>query len=288
MIERNNFKIFDAHLHTFGTFLPRNMSLVEYMDHYNIKKALLTTTNKAASAKVYANKEQEGTENEDNQDKMTIAFEKFKNAMPKEQLDHQDVIDLSKSYPGRFYAMFWFNPKMPQDLEDKNYEELKKHFNNGFCGVKLHPGMHLIKIPRDITKLAPILQEYKKILYIHSTPKVSYFNGVSCKDIAKLADGFPDLKIIVGHAGYCMEYCIEISMTVKKYKNIYFETSCSIPYAILSLVKTVGHERVLFGSDAPITNPVQIEIDKISCLPISDEQKQDIFYNNMEKLLRNM
>jgi hypothetical protein len=264
------------------------MSLVEYMDHYNIKKTLLTTINKAASAKVYASKEQERHGNENNQDKMLRAFEKLKNAMPKGQLDHQDVVYLNKKYPGRFYPMFWFNPKMPQDLEEKNYEELKKHFQNGFIGVKLHPGMHLIKIPRDITKLAPFLQECKKILYIHSTPKVSYFSGVSCKDIAKLANNFPDLKIIVGHAGYAMEYCIELGMNLKKFDNVYFETSCSIPYAILSLIKTIGHERILFGSDAPITNPVEIEITKITCLPISEEQKQDIFYNNTDSLLRNM
>ena len=68
----------------------------------------------------------------------------------------------------------------------------------------------------------------------------------------------------------------------------YYYISCSIPFALLSLIKIIGHKRIIFGSDAPITNPVQIEIDKILCLPITDEQKEDIFYNNTASLLENM
>jgi predicted TIM-barrel fold metal-dependent hydrolase len=82
-----------------------------------------------------------------------------------------------------------------------------------------------------------------------------------------------------------MEFAIDFGLTLKQYKNIFFETSCSIPYAILSLIKTVGHKRLLFGSDAPVTNPLKLEIDKILCLPITKDQKQDIFYNNTANLI---
>jgi predicted TIM-barrel fold metal-dependent hydrolase len=48
----------------------------------------------------------------------------------------------------------------------------------------------------------------------------------------------------------------------------------------------LGHKHILFGSDAPITNPIQIEIDKINSLPIKNELKQDIFCNNTFELLK--
>ena len=47
----------------------------------------------------------------------------------------------------------------------------------------------------------------------------------------------------------------------------------------------VGIERIIFGSDAPVTNPIYIEIEKIKCLPLKKEQKQSIFYDNVLKLL---
>ncbi len=286
MIEKNKFKIFDAHMHTIGIFLPRNMSLIEYMDQFNIEKAILTTTNRAARPSDYVDKGEKEEEYGDTNNKMLKAFENYKKTMPKGQLDHQDVINLSKKHPDRFYKFFWFNPNMSQDQENDDYRTLENHFDNGFYGVKLHPVLHLIKVPRDVLKLASLLEERNKILFLHSYPKVTFFNGMFTKDIVKLAKSFPDLKIIVGHAGYAMEYAMELGMNLKRYENIYFETSCSIPYALFSLIKAVGHERILFGSDSPITNPAQIEIDKILCLPISKEQKQDIFYYNSEKIIQ--
>ena len=285
MIRKNKFKIFDAHMHTIGIFLPRNMSLIEYMDQFNIEKAILTTTNKAARPSDYVDKGEKEEKHEDTNNKMLKALENYKKTMPKGQLDHQDVISLSKKHPDRFYNFFWFNPNVSQDQEAEDYRTLEYHFDNGFYGVKLHPVLHLIKVPRDILKLASLLEECGKILFLHSYPKVTFFNGLFTKDIQKLAKSFPNLKIIVGHAGYAMEYAMELGMNLKRYENIYFESSCSIPYALFSLIKAVGHERILFGSDSPITNPAQIEIDKILCLPISDEQKQDIFYNNIERFI---
>lgn len=63
----------------------------------------------------------------------------------------------------------------------------------------------------------------------------------------------------------------------------FFETSCSIPYGIYLLLGMVGPDRIFFGSDAPITNPLQIEIDKIRSLPVSEDVKQKIFYQNADR-----
>ncbi len=49
----------------------------------------------------------------------------------------------------------------------------------------------------------------------------------------------------------------------------------------------VGHKRILFGTDAPVTNPIKLEIDKILCLPITDAQKRDVFFNNIESIIGN-
>ncbi|NVM46688.1 MAG: amidohydrolase family protein [Candidatus Lokiarchaeota archaeon] len=257
------------------------------MDTYNVEKAIITTINRAATSKIYANDDSNGANGDKEKDRVKKAFENLRKLMPEGQLDHQDVIEISNRDSERFYKFFWFNPKFAPEKEEYNYKVLENHFKKGFCGVKVHSGIHLVKIPRDIMKLASFMQDYNKNfpLFIHFTPKFSAFGGISSKDLAKLATSFPDLRIILGHAGLAMEFAIDFGLSLKHYKNIYFETSCSIPYAILSLIKTVGHRRLLFGSDAPVTNPLKLEIDKILYLPITNDQKQDIFYNNVNSFI---
>ena len=282
------FKIFDAHLHTFGNFLQKDDDLISYLDRYNVEKAILTTVNRAASSKIYTTDIKGAAEEVSNENRVKKAFENLRKLM-KGQLDHQDVIDLSNKNPERFYKVFWFNPKIEHEQEENSYKILENHFEDGFCGVKVHSGIHLVKIPRDILKLVSFMQDFNKKfpIFIHFTPKFSAFGGISSKNIANLAQRFPDLKIVILHSGCTMEIAIDFGLSLKQYKNIYFETSCSIPYAIFSLIKTVGHKRLLFGSDAPVTNPMQLEIDKIICLPITSDQKQDIFYNNTNNFILN-
>jgi len=50
---------------------------------------------------------------------------------------------------------------------------------------------------------------------------------------------------------------------------------------------TVGHERILSGTDSPIPSTLQPEIDKVLTLSrISEEIKQDILYYNVNNLLK--
>jgi predicted TIM-barrel fold metal-dependent hydrolase len=251
------------------------------MDHHNVEKAIITTINRTR----YHEKQKDISTT----DQATKFMADFKKLMMNGQLDHTDVKELSSKAPDRFYKFFWFNPNIKTENEEDDYKILENHFNEGFCGVKIHSGFHAIKVPRDIQKLISFMQEYDKnlIFYIHSLPKTSFFGGVSTRDIAKLAEQYPDLRIIVGHAANTMSYAVDVGMTLRRYENIYFETSCSVSFGIYNLIKTIGHEKILFGSDSPTASPLQLEIDKILSLPkLSDEIKQDIFYNNVRNLLK--
>jgi predicted TIM-barrel fold metal-dependent hydrolase len=273
-----NFQIFDSHLHTAGTWLSKDKDFLTYMDENNIKKAILTTINRAAKSKIFTKKNSKIGINK--------AMENLRAMLPKTQLNHQDVLDIASKDPDRFIKFFWFNPNIDEEFKEESYQILKEHFDRGFSGVKIHSGINLVKIPGDIITLVEFMQEYNSnfSLFMHSTPKTSYFEGITVNDIAKLSAKFPELTIIIGHAGCSMEYAIDLGLMLKQYDNIYFETSCSIPYAILSLIKTIGHKRIIFGSDAPVSAPLSLEIEKITCLPIPNQHKQDILYNNVNML----
>ena len=281
---RNDFKIFDAHLHTYGVFLNPHKDIISYMDQYNVEKAIITTINRTK----YHERQKEVASTISEGDKITKFMADFKKLMTRGQLDHTDVKEIAKKAPDRFYKFFWFNPKMDPEEQEEDYKILEDHFKEGFCGVKIHSGFHAIKVPNDIQKLISFMQDYDKnlIFYIHSLPKTSFFGGVSTRDIANLASKNPNLRIIVGHAANTMSYALDVGMTLRRYENIYFETSCSVSFGIYNLIKTIGHEKILFGSDSPTASTLPIEIEKILSLPrISNEEKQDILYNNVNNLL---
>ena len=271
-------------MHTFGKFLSPHKNVLEYMDRFNVEKAIITTINRA---KFLKKNDKSGRVNLFESENISNILENFKKIMLKGQLSHQDVIDIANKAPERFFKFFWFNPNLEPEEEESNYKILENHFNKDFIGVKIHNVFHMFKVPRDILKLVSFIQEYNKdiILFIHSAPNTSFFRGITCKEIAKLATKYPELNIIVGHAAYCMEYSMDVAFNLRKFKNIYFETSASASYGIYNIIKAVGHKRILFGSDSPVVSPIQLEIDKILTLPISNMEKQDILYNNVNKLL---
>ena len=253
------------------------------MDRFKVDKAIITTISRA---KIHTTQKDLSTKIEEGE-KISKFNDHFRDLIPKRQLDHSDVKEIVNKAPERFYKFFWFNPNMELKDEETDYQILENHFKEGFCGVKIHSGFHMIKIPQDIIKLVSFMQGFDKnlVLYIHSLPKTAFFSGISPKDIASLAKKFPELRIIVGHAANTMSYAVEVGMTLK-YENVFFETSCSVSFGIYNLIKTIGHQRILFGSDSPTASTLPIEIDKILTLPrISNEIKQDILYNNVSRLM---
>ena len=158
MISTNNFKIFDAHLHTYGIFLKPYEDVISYMDHYNVEKAIITTINRAK----YHNKQKEYASTMDDKFKFTKYLDDIKNLIPKGQLSHQDVIDITNKAPDRFYKFFWFNPKLSPEEEEENYKILEDHFNKGFIGVKVHGSFNFFEFPEGIFKLTTFMQDYNK------------------------------------------------------------------------------------------------------------------------------
>ena len=91
-MSRFDFKIFDAHLHTYGVFLDRNEDIIQYMDRFNVEKAIITTINRSK----YHHKQKEVISQGDN---ITKFMDGFKEVMLKDQLDHYDVKTIAKKAP---------------------------------------------------------------------------------------------------------------------------------------------------------------------------------------------
>ena len=82
-----------------------------------------------------------------------------------------------------------------------------------------------------------------------------------------------------------MEYMINELRYFKRYTNVYFETSLSVPYGIMTLIKIMGAHRVMYGSDSPSATNPDIEINKILMLDLSKQTLENVFYNNISNLI---
>ena len=110
-------------------------------------------------------------------------------------------------------------------------------------------------------------------------------------------DQFPRLKIILGHLGEAIPYWlwridgkVPFGMIKKKpsqyfKENFYISTSGMFWQPVLQFVYSVlGAERILFAVDYP----AESIIDAVKCIdsmPISDKDKEKIYYLNAEDLL---
>jgi predicted TIM-barrel fold metal-dependent hydrolase len=165
----------------------------------------------------------------------------------------------------------------------------------GAKGIKLHPAEgHYF--PRD-QRLWPAYEKIQELglpIISHGgifmmTPGVDYTRPSNFEPVL---ESFPDLKLVVAHLGH--GFWDESVALAKKYANVYFDTSAVISgverLEVLSdddaaeLIRTLGVERVMFGSDYPWFSPAA-SLEAFSKLPLTPDEKEKILGENAQAIL---
>jgi hypothetical protein len=151
----------------------------------------------------------------------------------------------------------------------------------GFRGLKLHPVSTLAHPAGDGT-----------ISLVRAAGELGVPTLFHCGDeprstplaIAGTAAACPDSTIILGHMGgyYHVDEAIDVA---EEYGNIVLETS-AMPYPdkIREAVARIGADRVVYGSDGPMSPPA-LETQKIRVAGLTDEQVALILGGNAQRLL---
>lgn len=162
-------------------------------------------------------------------------------------------------------------------------DSLKKYSENGIRFLKEHFLYHNSTEWEKRKKSYEYLNSIKGFLLIHS------FDIERIEYIRNLRDKFPDMHIIIAHMGRNVwenyEFTISIINAFKLDLGILFDISTITNVEIIRYaIKTIGSKRLLFASDFPyefkIGMNVQTFAQKINCLDISEEEKENIFYKN--------
>lgn len=107
------------------------------------------------------------------------------------------------------------------------------------------------------------------------------YNESQGGNVATLARRYPELKIIMAHLG---GNCYHGLPAIADCKNVWVDNSSSIfrgddlSYAI----KTIGVDRILFGSDMP--GNFLVNLGQVLELPLSESDRDKILYKNALKV----
>ena len=173
----------------------------------------------------------------------------------------------------------------------KALKDLENAVNNlGLRGIgitsfldRLHPND---KKYFPIYKLA---QELQIPVNIHSSVN---FDSTSVMELAhpkyidEVAVRFPDLRIIIRHAGW--PWVLEAIAVAWRHENVYLDTSAISPKYLhndlLRYMDSVLQDKVLFGTSYPLI-AFDKAIDDFMSLPIKETTKEKVLYLNAKRLL---
>ncbi len=155
----------------------------------------------------------------------------------------------------------------------------------GLKGFKIHPDMQKFALdaPKAMDMFAAV--EGKLPIIIHTGDNRYEFSRPW--QMKKVLDAFPKLVCICAHLGGWSEW-EEASQILSSYENVYVDTSSSL-YALekekaRNIIRRYSRDRVLFGTDFPMWNPLE-ELERFVSLGLTDDEQEKILRMNAEDLL---
>jgi predicted TIM-barrel fold metal-dependent hydrolase len=185
-----------------------------------------------------------------------------------------------KKAPDRLVAFAAVNPK-GKDAVANLEEAVVKH---GAKGLKIHPTFQALPADDEIW-VYPLVQKAQELKI-----PVMFHSGegpyATPWQIGLVAMDFPKVTIIMAHMGLnSLSYTEGAIKMAKKASNLVLETAGVVhDHPITKACQAIGSDRIIFGSDAPINNPLH-EIKKIQVAKIVEEDKRKILGENIARIL---
>lgn len=230
---------------------------IEYMDEYNIKKAILQPTNDP--------------------------YMYYPARKANEYLG-----EIISKYPNRFLAFADINANGAYllDMAVKELEYAVKEL--GLSGLKIHPSN--LNMDADDLRLVPLLRKAAELgipVIYHGNPCRTGFHDNAAPDkINKMIKVFPDIEFITAHMGgakYLDAWSgctwVDISFVLPEYVDLYGIEQTN------RILRMFGPDRLIFGTDYP-ERGYESYCSILDKMDFKDEEKKKIAYQNIEKILQ--
>ena len=195
------------------------------------------------------------------------------------------AITLQKEHEDRVIAFGTVHPGY-EDWES----ELKRIKAAGIRGIKLHPDFQSFWL--DDPRLLPIFEAAQKdfVFEIHIGDKTTPAQNPSCPyKLAAILRQFPGMRVIAAHfGGYRMWAHALDALAGNRFENLWFDASSTTPFATPLLAKKLlgafPRERILFGTDWPLYDPVE-ERQRLQRLASLTDAEMETIMSNATSLL---
>jgi predicted TIM-barrel fold metal-dependent hydrolase len=196
------------------------------------------------------------------------------------------VYEAARKHPNRVLGFGWADPNLGVD---KAKDTVKKCIDEyGFHGVKLNGAQNDYFID-DPEKAIPVITEIAK------TGKcVAFHCGVDAYErthpfrIAKIAKQFPDLQILCVHMGGVgmPDMTKAVIETAAEHPNITLIGSMVHHRPVVNAIRTLGADRVCFGSDTPfaLMHVCVAEYNALLDGEVTENEKAQIMGGNILRL----
>lgn len=198
-----------------------------------------------------------------------------------EEANTFNLSEMGAKHQGRILPFVRLNPKRWGNLP----RLLERYVGMGAVGVKLHPFADGGYVANDRDLVLPLLEQVRsaglRVVLVHT-------GGHWCCTPALVADlalHFKDLQFIIGHSGLHGLHHEAITWA-RRIENLWLDTAgLELPFFVTQLVRGVGLERVLYGSDAPFGS-FRLEIEKVAVhAGLSERETRAILGENLAGLM---
>ena len=182
------------------------------------------------------------------------------------QAIHDRIYRLTKRTERKFWGMASMNPHFRIEEYAEETERCIKKL--GFVAVKLTPIGHAVNpASKDGMACCDVVRQLGVPLMIHTGNGGSFADPIR---VAKCAEAFPDLKIVMAHAGSGGGSINTATYIAKKYENVYLEPSWVDIASFIGMIKEVGCSKLMFSSD--VVENIPVELEKCRCAAPGDSE----------------
>ena len=191
--------------------------------------------------------------------------------------EHDEIGDALRAYPDRFTGAACLNPFVPESEYRDEVRRCRETY--GFRALKFQPQYQgLNPLSERSNFLFETALENRLALVCHTGAGAPFALPSLYIHPARR---YPDLRIVLGHAGGGI-YSLEAAVAATVCPNIFIEVSTLTPHGVLEILKHVGPDRLMAGSDLP--ESVESEMGKIETLPLPVEDKEAILWGTPSKV----
>lgn len=192
-------------------------------------------------------------------------------------------VDYARAHDIEAYAFGGYHQDVPNPEETVN-----QIIELGLSGVKIHPDIQRVSLDDSrIYKLCELIEGRLPICFHMGDAREEYSYSAPEK-LVDLMLCFPNLTVIASHLGgyQCWDRVVQL---YSNFKNVYFDASSSLEYLskgeATRLIRTLGSDRVFFGTDYPIITQSQ-GIEIFDQLDLYIEERENILWKNIHRLLQ--